>query len=230
MRYTKEEIKTAFKYSIPVMMAYLFLGTAFGLTLHQAGFSWIWAFFMSFFVYAGSMQFVLVPLMVQGISLPAVALMTLAVNIRHLFYGISFIEDFNAMGWRKPYAIHTLSDETYSLLTGLKAEAGVGRQNVMFLISLMDQMYWIIGSVAGTLIGQAIPWDLAGIDFSMTALFTVVFTEQWLKAKNHLPAVIGVVSSIFFLITIGPEGFMLPSLLTTVGSLMLAKRRGLIDG
>lgn len=230
MRYSKDEIKTAFKYSVPVMMAYLFLGTAFGLTLSQAGFSWLWALFMSFFVYAGSMQFVLVPMMVEGISLPAAALMTVAVNIRHLFYGISFIEDFNAMGWRKPYVIHALTDETYSLLTGLKAEEGVDRHHVMFLISLMDQLYWIVGSVAGTLLGRAIPWDLTGIDFSMTALFTVVFTEQWLKAKNHWPAVIGVVSSIFYLMVLGPDSFMLPSLLTTVGLLLLARRRGLIDG
>ncbi len=230
MNYTSAEIKTAFKNSIPVMTAYLFLGTAFGLTLDQAGFSWIWALFMSFFVYAGSLQYVLVPLMVQGISLPAVALMTVMVNIRHLFYGFSFIEDFNAMGRRKPYAIHTLTDETYSLLTGLDVEEGLDRHNVMFLITLMDQLYWIAGSVAGALIGRLIPWDITGIDFSMTALFTVVFTEQWLKANNHLPAVIGVLSSIFFLIVIGPDSFMLPSLLTTVALLMLARRRGLIDG
>lgn len=230
MKYTKDELKTAFKYSIPVMTAYLFLGIAFGLTLYQAGFSWPWSLFMSGFIYAGSLQFVLVPLMAQGASLLSVVILTLAVNIRHLFYGISFVEEFNAMGRYKPYAIHALSDETYSLMTGLKAEKGVNRHRVMLLIAFLDQMYWIFGSVVGTLLGRAIPWDLTGIDFSMTALFTVVFTEQWLQAGSKLPAVIGLISSVFFRILIGPDGFMLPSLLTMVGLLMLAKRRGLIRG
>ena len=230
MTFTKKEVAAAFKYTIPILMAYLFLGMAFGLVLNQAGFSWVWALFMSFFVYAGSMQFVLIPLMAQGAALPEVALLTLMVNIRHLFYGISFIEEFGFLGKLKPYMIHTLSDETYSVLTALEVKGGTDRRSVMFLVSLFDQGYWIIGSVAGALLGSAIPWDLTGIDFSMTALFTVVFTEQWLKAKNHLPAVIGVASSVFFLVVIGPARFMPPALLTTVGLLVIAQKRGIING
>lgn len=230
MTFTKKDGAIAFKYTIPIMMAYLFLGTAFGLVLNQAGFSWVWALFMSFFVYAGSMQFVLIPLMAQRAALPEVALLTLMVNIRHLFYGISFIEEFSLLGKLKPYMIHTLTDETYSLLTALELEEGTDRRSVMFLVSLFDQGYWIIGSVAGALLGSAMPWDLTGIDFSMTALFTVVVTEQWINSKNHLPAVIGVASSIFYLIIIGPAQFMPPALLTTVGLLIIANKRGIIHG
>lgn len=226
MNFTKAEIKFAYIHTIPVMMGYLFLGVAFGLVLDQAGFSWVWALFMSVFVYAGSLQFALVPLMAQGAGLWATVILSLLINIRHLFYGLSFIEKFNGAGRRKPYLIHALTDETYSLLTGLKIQEGLDRHNIMFLISLMDHCYWIAGSVAGTLIGQAIPWDLTGIDFSMTALFTVVFTEQWLGSKNHLPALVGLGSSIFFLMAVGPQGFMLPSLLTTVAFLIMAERRG----
>lgn len=230
MRFTKKDFAVAFKYTIPIMTAYLFLGLAFGLVLNQAGFSWVWALFMSFYVYAGSMQFVLIPLMAQGAPLAEVAILTLMVNSRHLFYGLSFIEDFNSMGKLKPYMVHTLTDETYSVLTALEGQEGRDRRAVMFLISLFDHAYWIIGSLAGTLLGKVMPWDLSGIDFSMTALFTVVFTEQWLRAKNHVPAVIGVASSVFYLILVGPGNFMLPALITTVGLLIIAQRRGIVHG
>lgn len=230
MQITRKQAAVAFKQTIPIMMAYMFLGTAFGLILDQAGFSWIWALFMSFYIYAGSLQFVLIPLMAQGAPLPEVALMALLVNLRHLFYGLSFLEEYGRMGRLKPYLIHTLTDETYSVLTGLEVTTGPDRRSSVFLISLFDQAYWIIGSVAGALLGSALPFDLTGIDFSMTALFTVVFTEQWLRAKNHLPALIGLASSLFFLILIGPGGFMPPALLTTTGLLILARRRGIING
>lgn len=230
MTITKKEFNAAFRWTLPVMTGYLFLGTAFGLILNQAGFSWLWALLMSSYVYAGALQFLLVPLMAAGVSLWETAVLAFMVNIRHLFYGFSFLEDFARMGKLKPYMIHTLTDETYSVLTALDEEAGADRRGVMFLVSALDHCYWIIGSVAGALLGKAIPWDLAGIEFSMTALFTVVFVEQWLKAKTHLPALIGAGSGLLFLLIIGPQNFLPPALLATVGVLLLAGKRGFIHG
>ncbi len=229
MKFTKKQFATAFKYTIPIMPAYLFLGMAYGLVLNQSGYSWAWALLISLFVYAGSMQFVLTPLMVTGAGLAEVALLTLMVNFRHFFYGISFIDEFSSMGKFKPYMVHSLTDETYSVLTALEAEEGHDQKPVMALISMLDQFYWVLGSVAGTLLGKAIPWNLAGIDFSMTALFTVVFAEQWLRAKNHAPALIGLASSVFYLIVLGPSRFMPPALLTSAALLILAQRRGIIN-
>lgn len=224
----KKEWGTALKLSIPVMAGYLFLGIAFGLVAHQAGFGWPWVLFMSLYVYAGSLQFLLVPLMAAGASLGETAMLALMVNIRHLFYGLTFLESFRSFGPLKPYMIHSLTDETYSLLATLELSEGVDKNRVMFLISALNQSYWVGGTVTGAILGQAIPWDLAGIDFAMTALFTVIFTDQWLRTTNHWPALAGIACGLVFLLLIGPAGFLPPALVATVGCLLLLRKRGLI--
>lgn len=228
MEVKKSELSYAFRSTLPVMPAYLFLGMAFGLVLNQAGFSWAWALFLSLYVYSGTLQFLLIPLMAQGAALSETAILAFFVSIRHLFYGLSFLDDFKAMGRYRYYMIHTLTDETYSVLHSLEEKPGIDRHRVMLLVSFLDQSYWAAGSLTGALLGKAIPWDLQGIEFSMTALFTVVFTEQWLKAKNHLPALTGIGASLLFLLTAGPDRFLPPALLATAGFLLLAKKGGLI--
>lgn len=226
---SKKEWKSALRWTLPVMTGYLFLGVAFGLVLNQAGFSWIWAIFMSAYLYTGALQFLLIPLLGSGITLWETAVLAFMVNIRHLFYGFSFLDEFSAMGAWKPYMIHTLTDETYSLLTGLETDPETDRHGVMLLVSALDQIYWVAGSLAGALLGQAIPWDLAGIEFSMTALFTVVFVEQWIKAKNHLPALMGIGAATLLLVVLGPEQFLPPALVATVGLLLIGRKRGWIN-
>ena len=225
MKINKVNISAAFRNTLPIIFAYLFLGITFGLLLNQAGYSWIWAFLISFFLYAGSMQFVLISLLTGGTPLIQVAVMTFLVNSRHLFYGLSLVEKYEGMGRFKPYMVHALSDETYSLLTGVKIREGEDEKTVMFLIAVFDQFYWILGSVIGGLIGSSLPFDLPGIDFSMTALFTVIFVEQWLGTKDHFPAILGLLTSVIFLVLLGPEKFIFPSLLTAVIILVLVKSK-----
>lgn len=233
--------KYAVKRTIPVMCGYIFMGIAFGLLLQQAGYNFIWAFLISVCIYAGSMQFVLVSFLYGGISLVTIALMTLLINGRHIFYGLSFIERFQKMGKKYPYMIFSLTDETYSILcslraneTKLRAEAVLPEareDKVLFLIALFDQSYWVIGCTLGAFIGEGLAFDYTGIDFSMTALFVVLFIEQWADAgKNsdrkgisHIPAIIGILSAVTFLLLLGPDSFLLPSLICTVLILLLLR-------
>lgn len=218
-------IKQAFLRTIPVMMGYLVLGIAFGLLLQRAGYNWVWALGSSLFVFAGSMQFVLVGLLVQQSPLATVAVTTLLVNSRHLFYGLSFIEWFKAMGRRGLYMVFSLTDETYALLCSV-GEVGLpeDREDLMFWIALLDQSYWVLGSVLGSLLGSFIAFNTAGIDFAMTALFTVIVVEQWLSAPKHASAIIGTMCALLFLVLLGPDRFLLPSLLASVAMLLFARR------
>ncbi len=212
----KKELSFAFRRSIPVLFGYLFLGIAFGLMLQSAGYSFLWAILASVTIYAGSGQFALVGLLSGGASLLASAVMTLSINSRHIFYGLSFIEKFKSMGKRGLYMCFSLTDETYSLLCSTAVPENLDWKKTFFLIAILDQSYWICGSAIGALIGQFIPFNSEGVDFAMTALFVVIFVEQWLESKNHLPAIFGGVCSVICLLIFGPDKFILPSLIAAV--------------
>ena len=219
----KEYIVFAWKQTIPVMLGYIFLGIAFGLLLENAGYSFMWALLSSAVIYAGSMQFVLVSLLTDGAGLVQTALMTLFINGRHIFYGLSFVEKYKKMGKAYPYMVFSLTDETYSVLCGTKIPAGMEESKVFFWISLFDQCYWVLGSVIGALAGSYITFDSTGIDFSMTALFIVIVVEQWQGQKSHFPALLGAVCGILWLVFLGPDRFILPALCSCVVILMLAR-------
>ena len=221
----RNEYAYAFVQTVPVLLGYIFLGIAFGLMLQNAGYSYIWAFFISVFVYAGSMQFVLVTLLTGTQSLLTTFIMTLFINGRHIFYGLSFIEKFKKMGKAYPYMIFSLTDETYSVLCSLKVPEGMNEKKVSFLVSLFDQVYWIAGSVIGALIGQMISIDTTGIDFSMTALFVVIVVNQWMENKNHIPTLIGFGTAILTLLLLGADNFLLPALTLAVILLLCTKKK-----
>ena len=215
--------KEALRLSFPVMVGYVFLGIAFGILCQQQGYSMLWAFLISLSVYAGSMQFVLLTFFHAGFSLVEVALVTLTVNARQLFYGLSFLKSFPAMGKKRWYMMFSLTDETYSLLCAIPNKENREGKQLMFCISLFDQLYWIIGSVLGATIGSLLAFDTTGIDFAMTALFTVIFVEQWLSAKSHLPALLGLLCGGICLLLLGPSAFLLPALILTTALLLILK-------
>ncbi|MCH5253901.1 MAG: AzlC family ABC transporter permease [Lachnospiraceae bacterium] len=219
-----KHIGFAFRQTIPVMLGYLFLGMAFGLMLQDAGYHFLWALLSSVIIYAGSMQFVLVTLLTAGVNLVYAAVMTLFINGRHIFYGLSFIEKYKKMGKAYPYLVFALTDETYSVLCGTRVPEGMEEKKVFFWISFLDQCYWVIGSVVGALAGQYVTFDSTGIDFSMTALFVVIVVEQWQEKETHIPAIIGVISGLLFLLILGPDSFILPSLLCAMMALLLMRQ------
>ena len=220
--------------------------------MHNAGYGVLWTAAMSIFIYAGSLQYVGVGLLSGGASVLTTALTSFMVNARHLFYSISMVDHYKDAGKYKPYMIFALTDETYSLLCdgefpeGAEAEGakpeganlggakpegakpeGFDLNQYRFFVSLFNQSYWVTGSIAGSLLGAVLPFSTAGIEFSMTALFAASFTEQWITAKDHVPALTGLLGTLLCLVLFGRENFLIPSMLLI--TLVLTLFRGRIS-
>ena len=221
----KHAFRKAFPYTIPVLTGYLFIGIAFGVMYAEKGYSFLWAILMSLLVYAGSGQYLAVNFFTPGISFVQVIFMTLMVNIRHIFYGISLLDKFNQMGKKRWYMVFGLTDETYSLLCTTKIPEGVEEEKFLFAISIMNQSYWVIGSAIGGLAGSFLPFNSEGIDFAMTALFVVIFVEQWMDAKNRISETIGVAAAFLCLQIFGADSFVLPSMLLIIMILFAGRRK-----
>lgn len=205
--------RAAFPFTIPVLTGYLFIGIAFGVMYQEKGYNFLWAVLMSILVYAGSGQYLAVNFFAPGVSFLDVIFMTFMVNVRHIFYGLSLLERFGNMGKKRLYMIFSLTDETYSLFFITKVPEDVDEDRFLFAIALLDQTYWVIGSAIGAVAGAVIPFNAEGIDFAMTALFLVIFVEQWMAGGNRIPAVIGLISSAVFRIIFGSGSFILPSMI-----------------
>lgn len=216
----KQEFQFAFTKTIPILFSYLFLGMAFGIIMYQAGFPFYWAVLISVIVYSGAFQFVLVPFLSAGTSLVTIAVTALAVNSRHLFYGLPFIEEFHSMGKRCPYMVFSLTDESFALNCATEFPENMNRKNIRFYMSMLCHCYWVCGTLFGAVLGQIIPFDFEGIDFCMTALFVTIFIDQWRKALSHVPAIIGLITSIVFLSILGANNFILPALLLSTAILV----------
>ena len=219
------DLQKAFVATLPVMTGYLVLGMGFGVVLRAKGYGVLWALAMSVCIYAGSMQYATLDLMTGGASLLTAALTALAVNARHLFYGISMVERYRHAR-AKVLLMLTLTDENYSLLCDDNALPDVqNREKYYLYVSLLNYLYWIVGSVVGNLLGTVLPFSTEGIDFALTALFLTIFVEQWLHTKNHIPALIGVGSGLVCLLCFGADGFLIPTMVCIALSLTLLRRK-----
>ncbi len=222
----KKTFRKAFLNTLPILSGYIVLGITFGILLENAGYGIVWALFISIFVYAGSMQYILITLLTGGASLISIALTTLTVNARHLFYGLSMIEKYEKIGKIKPYLIFSLTDETYSLVCNKNEDID---KKYYFYVSVLNHFYWVIGSAIGSLLGEIANFNLHGIEFAMTALFIVVVVEQWLGTKKHIPTIIGFVCSIICLVIFGAQSFLIPSMITILLALsFIQKKRGVL--
>lgn len=209
----KAAFMAALPLTIPVFTGYIVLGAAYGILMDSKGFSLIWILIASIFVYAGSMQFVTIGLLAMGFNPVSAFLMTLAVNARHIFYGISMLKQYRGIGNIKPYLIFSLTDETFSIVCSAEVPEGVDRKWFYFFISLMDHLYWITGSLIGGILGSMIEFNTKGIDFVLTALFVVILINQWKTTTNHLPALIGIASAILCRLIFGSANFIIPSMI-----------------
>ena len=217
--------RAALPRTLPVLAGYLVLGVAFGLLLNSIGLGVFWAAAMSILVYAGSAQFLAVSLIGASASLPQVALLTFLLNFRHFFYGLSMVSRYQGVGKRKLYLAFALSDETNAILAGALPPAQVDPADYYFAVSLLDQCYWVAGSLIGATVGQLITFDTTGVDFAMTALFVVLAVEQWKSARRHAPALFGVCCGVVCLLIFGPDLFLIPALAAIVALLLLFRRR-----
>ncbi len=216
----------AFRASLPVMAGYIVLGIGFGILMQAHGYAWYWSALMSAVIYAGSIQYVAVDLLSAGANIITAALMTLAVNARHLFYGLTMLVKYRDAGRFKPYLIFALTDETFSLVCSADLPDGVDENRYYLLVSLLDHFYWILGSVLGAVLGAALSFNSAGVEFAMTALFTVIVVEQWESSSGHLPAITGFVTSIACLLLFGVNDFLIPAMLVITALLLIERRFG----
>lgn len=208
----RKYLSYAFRQTIPVMVGYIFLGTAYGILMQTSGYSILWALAMSIFVYAGSLQYASIPMLAASVHPMYAFLMALMINARHLFYGISMLGKYQGTGWKKPYLIFGLTDETFSVVCDLKVPNQMSEDKLFFLITFFNQCYWVLGTLLGCVAGSLITFNSTGLDFALTALFVVIFTGQWMEQKNHTPALTGVLASLVCLRIFGPDTFIIPSM------------------
>ena len=222
--------KYALKRSLPILIGWIPVALAYGVMMANAGYSFLWTFATSTAVYAGSLQFLMVSFFTGTASYLVVTVMALLINSRHIFYGLSFLEKFRDYGLWKGFLIFTMSDEAYSLHCSAKPEDGVDEKWAHIFTGGLVISYWIVLSTLGTLLGSFIPFDMTGVDFSMTALFTVILVDQLRESKNRLPALCALASSAVCLAVIGAENFILPSLFITTAALVFMCRKDEKDG
>ena len=221
-------LRAAFPATIPVLTGYLCIGMAYGLLMANAGYGVFWALLLSLLCYAGSMEFVAVSLLTAGFDPVQALLMALMINARHAFYGLSMLEKYRGTGWARPFLIFSLTDETFSLVSTLEPPDGVTRRDFYFWISLLDYLYWQVGSVLGALIGGMLPFDTTGLDFALTALFIVLFLKQWRKRENRPAALIGLGCTAVSLAVVGADRLVIPAMVLIL-AVLLGGRNKLCD-
>ena len=208
----KKAFKAAFPYTIPIFAGFWFLGLTYGIYMNVSGFSFLYPMLMSITIFAGSMEFITANMLLGSFNPVQAFLMTLMINARHLFYGISMLDRFRGTGLKKLYLIFGMCDETFSINYTAEIPSDVDRGWFMFFVTLLNHFYWFSGSALGGIFGSFIHFDTAGLDFVMTAMFVVIFMEQWLKDKQHISALLGLGISILCLLIFGADNFIIPSM------------------
>lgn len=225
MQDIKKALKAAFPHTIPILTGFLFLGIAFGILMDIKGLKIGWTMLMSICTFAGSMQFVAVTLLTAAFNPWYAFFLTLMVNARHLFYSISMLDKFRDTGKCKPFLIFSLCDETFSVLCSSEPPKDVNRKYFMFFIALLNYLYWSLGSMLGGILGNFISFNTEGLDFVLTALFVVIFLNQWKSLQHHIVPCIGVGCSILSLLIFGAEGFIIPAMLMILLLLTLLRTK-----
>jgi len=221
----RPSIKTALRDSLVILPGYLVLGIGFGVLMDTKGFGLLHSFLMAVFIYAGSMQYVGVELLASAASYLTVFIMTIMVNIRHLFYGIGMLDKYKDLKKHKLYDIFALTDETFSIACNRKM-SGLNKEDYYFYLSLFNHCYWITGCVLGGILGDVLPFDFRGIEFSMTVLFIVIVIDQWEKNKDHTPVILSFIASIACLIYFGRDNFLIPSMALIIVILFIVRKAG----
>ena len=222
----KKAFQAAFPYTLPICVGFLFLGMSYGFMMRSKGFSFLYPLFMSLFIFAGSMEFVTANLLLSAFHPLSAFFLALMVNARHLFYGLSMLDKYKNVGWKKFYLIYGMCDETFSVNCTAKIPEDVDKGWFMFFVTLLNQTYWVGGATLGALLGYVIHFDTTGIEFVMTALFVVMFLNQWEEANaDHKAALVGVIASALCLFLFGSQNFILPAMALIIFC-FLAERRG----
>ena len=210
--------KTAFPYTLPIFTGFWFLGLAYGIYMNVSGFNFWYPMLMAMTIFGGSLEFVAVSMLLSAFAPVQTFLVTVMIQARHLFYGIAMLDKFKGLGWKRFYLIFGMCDETFSINYMADIPEDVDQVWFMFFVTLLNQIYWVSAAATGGILGSLISFDLEGLEFVMTAMFVVIFLEQWMKEKTHVTGYIGILVSLFCLILFGSDSFLIP---TMIGILVL---------
>ena len=220
-------LRAAFPHTLPIFAGFWFLGLAYGIYMNVSGFSFVYPMLMSLTIFGGSLEFVAVTMLLAPFAPVQTFVMTLLIQARHLFYGISMLDRFKGLGWKRFYLIFGMCDETFSINYTAEIPENVDRGWFMFFVTLLNHMYWFTGATVGGVVGSLLQFNTEGLDFVMTAMFVVIFMEQWMKERKHYTALIGLGSTLACRLLFGADSFMIP----TMGCILalLALLRGPIE-
>lgn len=217
--------KAAFPYTIPIFAGFWFIGLTYGIYMNASGFSFVYPMLMSFFIFGGSLEFVAAEMLLSPFAPLQVFLMALLIQARHLFYGISMLDKFKGTGWKKFSLIYGMCDESFSINYSAKIPEDVDKGWFMLFVTWLNRFYWVSGATIGGLVGSLLKFDTSGIGFVMTAMFVVIFLDQWLKEKSHASSLIGIGVSVLCLVIFGPDSFMLPTMAAIILILTAARKK-----
>ena len=218
-------VRAAFPATVPVMTGFLTLSIAYGILMRTNGYGPLWSTLMSAIGFGGSMQYVAITLLVTAFDPLQAFLLAIMVNARHIFYGLSMLDKYKGLGEVRPFLIYVLSDETFSLVSTLEPPEGVERKGFYFWISLLDYGYWVAATALGGLLGRFLTFDTTGLDFALTALFVVLFLEQWKKKENRPAGVIGLACAAVSLAVFGAEKMVIPAMVLILAVLLGERKR-----
>ena len=218
-------LRHAFHASLPIMAGYGFLGLTYGIYMHELGFSFLYPMLLAVTVYAGSAEFLLGNMLLGSFRPLQAFLMVLVINARHLFYGLSMLDRYKGLGWKKFFLVFGMSDETFALTSSAKVPEGVDKGWFLLWITWLDEAYWVTGATLGGLLGPFLAFDLRGLDFVLTAMFTAIFADNWLREKDHTGSLSGLFISALCLLVFGADGFIIPSMAAILLFLTVHKRR-----
>lgn len=220
-----ETFKSAFKVSLPIMAGYGFLGLTYGIYMHELGFSFVYPLLLAITVYAGSAEFLVGNMLLGSFSPLQTFFMVLMVNARHLFYGLSMLDRYKGLGWKKFFLIFGMSDETFALNSSTTVPKGVDRGWFLLFTTWLDETYWVVGATLGGLVGPFLKFDLRGLEFVLTAMFTAIFVDNWLKERTHVSSVAGLVITGMCLVMFGADRFIIPSMAVILVFLSLMRHK-----
>lgn len=224
----KGALSAAFKVSLPIMAGYGFLGLTYGIYMHELGFSFVYPLLLAVTVYAGSAEFLVGNMLLGSFSPLQTFFMVLMVNARHLFYGLSMLDRYKGMGWKKFFLIFGMSDETFALNSSTSVPEGVDRGWFLLLTTWLDETYWVVGATLGGLVGPLLTFDLRGLEFVLTAMFTAIFVDNWLRERSHISSVAGLALTGMCLVMFGADRFIIPSMAVIL--VFLTLMRGKLEG
>lgn len=221
----KKALRHAFRESLPIMAGYGFLGFTYGVYMHELGFSFVYPMLLAITVYAGSAEFLLGNMLLGSFHPMQAFLVVLMVNARHLFYGLSMLDRYKGLGWKKFFLVFGMSDETFAMTSVARIPEGVDRGWYLLWLTWLDEGYWVVGATVGGLLGALMPFDFKGLEFVLTAMFAAIFADNWLREKSHASSVSGLVIAGFCLVLFGSDNFIVPSMALMMLFLLVMKKK-----